>query len=38
MNTEIIFEVQKEYKGKYIDLLESYLLEYEDYEEIDFYK
>lgn len=35
MNTEIIFSA-KEYKEKYSDLLESYLLEYEDYEEIDF--
>ena len=35
MNKEIIFSA-KEYKEKYNDLLETYLLEYEDYEEIDF--
>ena len=35
MNKEIIFSA-KEYKEKYNDLLESYLLQYEDYEEIDF--
>ena len=35
MNKEIIFSA-KEYKEKYNDLLQSYLLEYEDYEEIDF--
>jgi hypothetical protein len=35
MNKEIIFSA-KEYKEKYNDLLESYLLEYEDYEDIDF--
>lgn len=35
MNKEIIFSA-KEYKEKYNDLLESYLLEYEDYAEIDF--
>ncbi len=35
MNKKIIFSA-KEYKEKYNDLLESYLLQYEDYEEIDF--
>jgi hypothetical protein len=35
MNKEIIFSA-KEYKEKYNDLLQSYLIEYEDYEEIDF--
>jgi hypothetical protein len=35
MNKEIIFSA-KEYKEKYNDLLQSHLLEYEDYEEIDF--
>jgi hypothetical protein len=35
MNKEIIFSA-KEYKEKYNDFLQSYLLEYEDYEEIDF--
>jgi hypothetical protein len=35
MDKEIIFSA-KEYKEKYNDLLETYLLEYEDYEEIDF--
>lgn len=35
MNNEIVFSA-KEYKEKYNDLLETYLLEYEDYEEIDF--
>ena len=35
MYKEIIFSA-KEYKEKYNDLLETYLLEYEDYEEIDF--
>jgi hypothetical protein len=35
MNREIIFTA-KEYKEKYNGLMQSYLLEYEDYEEIDF--
>lgn len=35
MNREIIFTA-KEYKEKYNKLMQSYLLEYEDYEEIDF--
>ena len=35
MEREIIFTA-KEYKEKYYDLMQSYLLEYEDYEEIDF--
>lgn len=35
MDKEIIFSA-KEYKEKYNDLLQSYLIEYEDYEEIDF--
>lgn len=35
MNKKIIFSA-KEYKVKYNSLLESYLLEYEDFEEIDF--
>lgn len=35
MNKEIIFSA-KQYKEKYFDLLETYLLQYEDYEEIDF--
>ena len=35
MDKEIIFSA-KEYKEKYNDLLETYLLEYEDYEEVDF--
>jgi hypothetical protein len=35
MNREIIFTA-KEYKEKYNSLMQPYLLEYEDYEEIDF--
>ena len=35
MNKEIIFSA-KEYKEKYLSLMQSFLLEYEDYEEIDF--
>lgn len=35
MNREIIFK-REEYKEKYNGLMQSYLLEYEDYEEIDF--